>query len=364
MSETKRLLKEGVLFTIGLALVLIAVFAFPTYIFIKSGEYYHFPEVMAKQAEDSRVLFGPAYSDHDQVYKMYGTVNNYSSILVLGGSRAAELRKEFFNESFYNAGIGGAKLSQIRQFLLNVPQDKLPKTIILELAPEALNPNYISAGVTNSQPENLKSLRENALQIYADWIGRKFALQDLKSIGIGLNAKVNQNGFRYDGSYSYSSVMRYGGVNNISHYDYHFREYLTQIKKGTGRMAYSDDVSGPAVDDIRAILNYTSNRGISVIGFFGPYAPTVWQEIEKNKKNYGYLFKLNQTIGKVFDEYGYSLFDFFDPSVLNLSDCEFVDSIHGSEEAYAKITEAMGFMHIGKLQQMLVNSSCLWLAIP
>ena len=114
-----------VLFIVGLLSSLVILF--PAYVLQSAGELKSVDTVCRMQKENSNLLWGCAYVEAKEKYKLTGTKLNQPNVLALGNSRTMPFRKEFFNQgvTFYNAGGGVKIIPQYKVFLENIEDIKI-----------------------------------------------------------------------------------------------------------------------------------------------------------------------------------------------------------------------------------------------
>ena len=145
---------------------------------------------------------------------------------------------------------------------------------------------------------------------------------------IGLNALVNNNGFRNDGSYYYGKIIE----ERLKSKDPIFTDEFDKIRNQDKLYKIDAGVNIEAVARVEDFLKKSRARGVHVVGFMPPYAPSVYDKLKVRRENYGYIFKLEPILNPLFEKYGFHLFNFSDASVVGSSDEEMIDGIHGSEK--------------------------------
>ena len=199
-----------------------ALFVFPLLVQIKSGELLPVSAAINEQlAAQGPLIYGPAYSNQNMYYKLTMAQKISPDILVLGNSKILPFRSGFFSnpKSFYNAGGTLSAMNQYRFFLDKLPN--APKILIFTLDPTYFAPNYKPDDAdiinrlkpTSSFNEDLSIFFHNWLTVYTDYFQKKFTLKQLFSPApglrtIGLNAAINHQGERPDGSYYYGPPKR------------------------------------------------------------------------------------------------------------------------------------------------------------
>ena len=330
-----------------------ALLVFPAWVLLRSGELAALDPaaVAAAQRETGRpALFGPAYSDCALAFKRAAALQSGARVMAVGTSRTMQFRAAFFREpdGFYNAGGAVSQLADYRRFLEDLPRAAQPDLLVVGLDQNFFNPDYVpdQAGDydrrlgTCAKPLDVVLLNWTA--IYAGVVGGRFDVPRLAcgegGDGGGLNALARGNGFRRDGSYRYGAALAdpvgRGGD------DAGFSTTLHLVETGRQRFVRGDRVWGVAVDDVRALLREASARGIRVVAFLPPYAPTVLDAMRRTG-GYDYVERLPRELESTFREAGFPLLDFTDVRPLGATDDEFVDGFHGSERTAARMLGVM-----------------------
>lgn len=338
-------------------LIRLILFIFPLFIYFGSLTYILFlsgelisVERLVKRESNTPLLFGLAYSNADVYVKMQSVLEKNPEVIALGTSRVMQFRSELFKDPtvFYNAGGAVEKLTHLSFFLNTIPEGKEPKIIILGLDQSLFNQNPENHLPDDIQqrlvhPPRFGAVWQNGVTgLVRDYIHGKFEIGDIFSRQhgirkIGLNALVNNNGFRNDGSYHYGKIM----ADPQSNPDYEFANTFARIAKGTQRFQYSKDVSEQSVQELAIFLQKAKERNITVVGFLPPYAHAVYEKMMSMGDNYAYLKKLKGVLDPVFQENGFSLYDFSDLASLGATDKETIDGFHGSGKAYVRLFIAM-----------------------
>jgi len=155
---------------------------------------------------------------------------------------------------------------------------------------------------------------------------------------VGLNARVNDNGFRNDGSYLYGEVIR-APHDLTANPDLDFRSTFRLIDAGFGRFARGERAVPALIDEAVAFVDAALRRGIHVVAFMPPYAPRVWARLRQG--GFGYIDTIAPALRPRLAALGVRLFDFTDPTVLHMGDEAYVDGLHGSETVYLRLLEEM-----------------------
>jgi hypothetical protein len=147
----------------------------------------------------------------DRSYKAELIDMRDAPVIALGSSRVMQFRKEMFISPgmFSNAGGAVPQLDEARRFLLALPREAVPRVIILGLDQNFFKPSWhptLSPEEVAPRQRLLSLLSGEWRKVYTDYITGKFDIRQLssaheESMSVGVNALINQNGFRPDGSH-------------------------------------------------------------------------------------------------------------------------------------------------------------------
>ena len=340
--DAVRVIKKITLFLMPLVLF----FGVSSAILAAAGEMFPVDRVIeAQKNENKLVLFGLAYINPDKYYKIRSVLERKPDVIALGSSRVMQFRSRFFkkNIKFFNAGGGVDSIKHFRHFLNMIPKGREPRVIIIGLDQYFFNHRYDKLAdddideKLSRRPTYLETCRAGC-QVYADYFKKKFTLKGIFGrIGggrIGLNAVINDNGFRNDGSYYYGKIVEHPDDPKIKQ---RFDDVFGRLSGGTNRFEYNRDFSPDAVNELREFLKECRMRNIYVVGFLPPFPHVVYEKMEAMGDKYEYMFKLEPVFRNIFMEYGFGFFDFSDLMALGAADDEAIDGFHGSEKAYLRL---------------------------
>lgn len=326
------------------------VFLFPLFVLFQSGEFLSTSKILEKEnISGEHVLLGKAYVPVPNDFIFRSIEQKKPQVLAVGNSRVLEFRQEFFNEgvSFFNAGSTILHTGDLNRFLDHLSYN--PQVIVLGLEQSYFHPMWNENNMTSIEPSD-SSLNSEAVlnilkKVFLDFFHKKFTLSALFKKNthyqaIGLNAVVNENGSRNDGSHYYGKIIK--NPQDITAEDYQFKDTFDRIEKGERRFEHAQAISSQAVRQLEIFLEACKKRNISVIAFLPPYAPSVWNKMhdEQNKNNYLYISQIEPRLRPLFEKYHFVLRDFSDMSSVT-HDTDFVDGFHGGEKVYARLVGQM-----------------------
>ena len=262
-------------------------------------------------------------------------------ITTLGNSRVLQFRQEFFNNDvvFYNLALSG-NISTYRDWLQSLPASETPAIILMGLEQSFFNPKTSAALSQTFALEGARKTDYLAIlaRSFTDFMSGKFRRRvnsPACARPIGLDAKFNQNGFRSDGSRQNGEIL--ANPLDPGREDFEFKDSFERIDKGVNIFIKGGEVDSARLEELKAFLIETENRGIHIIAFLPPYAPTVYAKMMALGEDYTYLAELDDELKKIFAETRHRYFNFSDAAKFGASDKEFIDGIHGSEKAYLRL---------------------------
>lgn len=329
----KKFLSWAALFFVPVLLVYL-VFGVALY---RSGEWRTEEEIVQRAMDGEDTLMGLAYRDNTFYYKHLGASAKKADLLVLGTSRSMQFASQFFRtDSFYNAGGGAGYPHAYRFFLDTLPEDAIPKTMIL-----VFDQYFFESGWTNvdAWPEldfahYTFDLRFSLPRFIKDWAQGKFRFRDMMHPPeghYGIAAIGRGSGFHADGSYCYGDLMDHPERGS----DVGFHDSFDRIATGTQRFEWASTLYQPSLDEIDKLLQDCYDKGIQVVGIIPPYAPSVYQRMQETGL-YTYMDQLPAALRQLTDAYGFELYDF--TNMPDTRDEEYIDGYHGGDRVYARLT--------------------------
>lgn len=324
---------------------IVIVLIIPIVILKITGE--NFTEINSEIKSKEKYLIGYAYNEMNYNYLKWATVNENQrcSVIALGSSRVLQFRADMFDSTFYNAGYTVSKISDYLPFLKSVSQEKYPKYLILGLDQWEFNVNWDNGRVGKSSSYWMNSFstypkKNIIINVYRDLIDQKYSFDVVNQASvinkIGLNAIVNNKGFRNDGSIYYGSQILKLINDDSSANDYRFSDTYKRIENGNRRFEYGNKVNPIAIEKLNKLLEFCNKKRIKVIGIIPPFADSVFQKMMKTRE-YNYVKNLTQEIEPIFKKYNFEFYNYPSAKSCNVSDTNFIDGFHGGEIVYSKI---------------------------
>tara|TARA_R110002073_G_scaffold72537_1_gene177585 strand:- start:607521 stop:608654 length:1134 start_codon:yes stop_codon:yes gene_type:complete len=340
----KKFLTKTILFFTPILLFLI----FPFYILSVTKEVnFNLDEIdFVKQ----KYLIGYKYEENNYKYlKLKETSKRGAEVLVLGSSRVLQFRDEMFQESFYNAGFTIRGIDEFQKFLKLIPPKDLPKYLIIGLDQWMFNESWDNLEMNSFQKKQFIENGSGSFtpklnklsMVYRDILAKKITISSLSKnrknyTPVGINAWVNETGFRNDGSMYYGKQIKNLIKNSPNSEDYNYADTFDRISEGSRRFQYGSKINNKAVEILNELLDYCHKNKINVIGILPPFADGVYNKM-KESNNYNYIDKLFPEIEPIFDKYSFELYNFNSMKDCNSNDNETIDGFHGGEKTYLKI---------------------------
>jgi len=333
------------------------VFAAPALaILVASDESFVNVDQIASSTSDQPFLVGFAYNEQHYGYLKHQrlTALPRQSVVALGSSRVLGFREEMFNSSFFNAGYTIVSPWDFRTFLDEIPDDKLPRVLILGLDQFMFNsignrhrPPKDSGAWTARPRDDLHTAIRLVPDVYKDLVRGRISVGSVvahaagtgnsdAATPVGLNALINQKGMRNDGSFLYSSQVKQLLNSDPAARDYQFAQTLARVKRQGRRFEAGSDVDQKAVDEINRLLDFCEAKSISVVAFLPPFADAVWQSMQ-DSGNFEYMEKIESALRCHFEEYDFELYAFHSMSDCDSGDQEAIDGFHAGESVYLRM---------------------------
>lgn len=335
-----KFVKNIFLFLLPLLLLIIA--ATPFFLMVKgTGELDPIAENAERQRRNHHCIVGLGYNEQTSYYKLLNANYYKAPILSLGTSRVMQFTDRFFLQQFYNCGGAvGNNYDEYKNFMENL--EYTPEIVIIGLDAWVFNDAWNQGCTVYSEFQEVEEIDRGTISlmkaIAKDWLTKRWSADDLDLYpeNIGFNGRIKDSGFMYDGSYYYGDVYR----DPTSSTDYEFADTKDRIVNNTARFQWGEHIDEDTLIQLENLLSYCKEHNIKVIGFLPPFAPSVYDMMEKSG-NYHYLLEIAPACKEIFDKFDYEFYDFMDGASLEMTDDCFVDGFHGSEIVYGRIIEKM-----------------------
>jgi hypothetical protein len=298
------------------------------------------------QRQDKNSIVGFAYNGASFFpYKKLLVEHDKPDVITLGTSRVMQFRNVLFSTStvFVNAGGAGKNVDDMALFIQTL-QKPYPKIIILGLDKEVLG--SVSRGEDHSSM--YPPLRAATLAVS---MGRRIYLDTLRGLikypqihalsqesgNIGLQAIVHGDGFRRDGSYSYTSI--HNSTERVAYVEQEVATRLHDLEENSPVL--NESVVKNNLEKLHTILHECEEKGITVIGFMPPYPEPLYKNLASNSSYQDLSVKLED----IFSDHSAYLYNAEDITRYGGTPSEFVDGIHATDKMYAKIVLDLARAH-------------------
>jgi len=325
------------------------LFAIPPFLALKISRenYFEIDNVVTRK---KKYLIGYAYNEPNYGYLKWKEVTSKpkQNILAVGSSRILQFRAKMFQSSFYNAGYTIISISEFVPFLKSIPKSKYPEVLIVNLDQWMFNKRSDPLSSGNPIDKWKNSFRKNASattlnNVWQDLLTGKYGYVSLlKTSGekglekIGLNAAVNDKGFRNDGSIFYGDQITKLMNNDSTANDYLYNDTYKRIAAGNNKFEYASEVNPKALFELDNLLKFCAVNNIYVVAFLPPYANKVNEKMQQSG-NYSYMSKIYPAAVSIFKKYGFELWDMTLLGKYGSDDGETIDGFHGGEVTYQKM---------------------------
>ena len=325
------------------------LFAIPPFLALKISRenYFEIDNVVTRK---KKYLIGYAYNEPNYGYLKWKEVTSKpkQNILAVGSSRILQFRANMFQSSFYNAGYTIISISEFVPFLKSIPKSKYPEVLIVNLDQWMFNKRSDPLSSGNPIDKWKNSFRKNASattlnNVWQDLLTGKYGYVSLlKTSGekglekIGLNAAVNDKGFRNDGSIFYGDQITKLMNNDSTANDYLYNDTYKRIAAGNNKFEYASEVNPKALFELDNLLKFCAVNNIYVVAFLPPYANKVNEKMQQSG-NYSYMSKIYPAAVSIFKKYGFELWDMTLLGKYGSDDGETIDGFHGGEVTYQKM---------------------------
>lgn len=347
----------------GLPILLVT--AQPLLILFSSGESFRSVDRILEDSPGRQLLVGFAYNEQNYPYLKYRSLirSQPPAVLALGSSRVLTIREAMFSDRFFNAGYTIQSAADFRTFMQQVPKSHQPEVLLIGLDQWMFNSEW-NAGIqpaagehwTKPAASSVRGALRLTAKVYTDLARGRISLARLSKRPddvrrtdvvsnptverVGLNAKMNNKGFRNDGSFSYGSQVEQLLSGDRKVRDHQFQDTLSRVETGGNRFNFGEEPDGEALLRVRELLDYCRDNGIHVVAFLPPFADRVLDAMQQSGKHH-YMKLIEPQLRPIFDEYGFELYNFSSLSRCGSSDAEAIDGFHAGEVACVRMLREM-----------------------
>lgn len=325
---------------------LIIIFLIPAIYLKMTGENFAPIDDIIKNKDS--YLIGYAFNEENYTYLKEKELEsrNSLSIVALGSSRILQFRDFMFDSSFYNAGYTVSRISDFIPFIKSNLKNKHPKVLLIALDQWMFNEKWDNLSDYSPTKKHFKTVfntnasGKDLLSVWPDILKGKFGPNSLTQYDnlnkIGLNAVINNTGFRKDGS-----IYNGGQIHKLldstdSTNEVIFLDTYSRIETGNRYFEYGNQVNKTALVVLNDLLKYCKKNNIYVVGILPPFADKVNFRLQQSGK-YTYMNQIFPKSNKLFKNQGFELWDMTNLNKFNSNDQEILDGFHSSEVTYLKM---------------------------
>ena len=313
-----------------LFLPIMLILAIPVVCLIKAGEISPYSAYI--HPLENGQLFGLAYSYYDKEYKLSMTNCYKPDVIALGSSRIMTFKENIVNKdyTFYNAGGAVQNIYELNLFMQKCKFN--PKLVFVNLDQYWFNPvcqnqkQEYHSKVYDEPSWELSKVIVSCRDFCYDYLEGKIDMDSLmNSRHIGLNAICKHNGFGRDGTRD-ADMLFY----NPDYIKASYEDTFSRITSGDRRFEYCDHAETEVADAIDMFLGECEKRGIAVMAFIPPYAPSVCRKMWEMGK-FNYMHEIYSLLEPHFKNHkGCYLYDYTDMKGMDIHDYDYTDGFHGS----------------------------------
>jgi hypothetical protein len=300
------------------------------------------PSEAAARQESEDVLFGSALFFRPVPYKLALYKQRKPDVAIVGSSRAIEFVRRGFTTSMVNMG-SMRDMAQIRSLLQSMFAAHRPKLVVLTIDFWWFNSARTEEAV-DLQPDTVGPLSLVQLGQPFLWIGKgRIGVGDFiagalspgyEPSGIGVGAIYDHAGYDRDGAYDYGGNLR----GRVPHIDRGFARTLRRIRETHEHNKFNvrTPLDPAQWDELVEIVGMVEAQGSELILIAPPVSKTVADALAADGAPI-LLHEMNRRLAGI----GHPFFDFHDPTVLESSECEFIDGFHGGRVTYLRMLQAI-----------------------
>lgn len=305
---------------------------------------------------DEDLLWGAAFGQSHDAYKLARVRYTKPDLMILGSSRMTQFRDVMApGARFYNAGQVSDAFSTTFRFLANLYKGHKPKVVILGIDPWWFDParqddcvadrsvcfreidfdyrGLIAAAVGKGfKPRIVVSALRGEVRFEEDFLGHRRP--------VGLRAGTTGQGFRPDGSDQFAAViLNKSFYRQWLGYGYHdgFAYHRRMIETQEGRFSYTGPLPIEVIELSRDILRFNKENGVATIVILPPFPRLIYGVINGSPEQRKYVAEFERKIAEICEDEGVPFFNFHDVRILGISDEHFYDGLHGDEVVFLEI---------------------------
>ena len=313
--DVKKFITTSLYFILFFILISIAITALPLKVFYNYKENYKVNKSISEQFNNNSIVVGYSLSEEKELYKLNMINIKQPELLILGSSRMMQISCDHFDKSCYNAG---GIITVAKDYNLVLDRiETLPEIVIISLAPNYFNTNNPYKQTIEKKLKEkygILTFRDSIMLTYRYLLTKNLSINYKNNIG--LNGIINNQGYRFDGTYQYKTKTH----NNFS-------KSLNYIKNDKDIFTRGDfDIE--FFKDFEKFIIRLNNQNIKIIGIIPPVATVVYTELNKERESYGHIFDQDQYLKSLLQYENFEYYDFFDINSHGFSDDHCIDGLH------------------------------------
>jgi len=328
-------------------IIKLAIFSVPLIVFfipaIITGEYINGGEVAwRQQVENQSIIYGPIAEGRIRFYKAESSRLFKPSVLILGESRAIQVRDFFFNNDVrvYNAGVAANNGADMLHFLDSQDVSAID-TLIMVVSPFTFNASALPVHYPTHTNYTIDATLLSAFDQFTFFYDMLFSDNDifipnlLNTDIIGQNAKSNISGSLNDGSFFYGRELLDEIAGETP--EERMADTLERIENAAGLFSHGQHANPNAIYYLEMLLQFCADNDIYVIGYVPPYAPVANAAMRAKGNAYAYHTEMLEVVPAIFARFDFEFYDYTDVSFLDCTDAHFIDGFHASDVVYLRM---------------------------
>ncbi len=340
----RRFLVRLVVFSLPVVIGMAGILSIGWYV----GAVQPFETIAGLQAEDPSVRYVFRITRQRLLdYKYQSVLVHRPQLLILGSSRALAFRGGFATRcpaALYNAAMPAMPIDEVAPFFEDVlARGVRPDVVLLTLDYPDYNlesdfrrTRRLRAGDAPLRRQVLQNLGHFVFEVALDPQGvRNLPAFDPQAGRYGWQFLLAANPDHYvgDGARVLSDLGEERRAYELARHEYALENRLSFYAPGA-------EVDMDAVQQVDDLLARAAEHDVTVIGVFLPYHSAFYARIF-DEPAYGYIPGTQREIEAVFGAYSFPLYDFSDPTTVDVGDSGFYDGWHMGELNSLKLFAAV-----------------------
>ena len=280
--------------------------------------------------EDTPSLFLSGINQDVFDYKYRFLKRLRAKTVILGSSRATQIRHQFFNGTYYNLGGAIGNVIDLEKYAFSVQSlDRGPTYTVVMIDPWWFNGKSARGLGTPQSDFPLNASLDHLLASIKLFLKGNWLVESSKSKNLGIYSILTGDGYASDGSYHYVQAGR--GI--YSNADIMFNDTKNRIINNKFPFEKS---AVPEPFFLKRLCNALKiiKNNTNVILVAPPFENSIWKMMDLSGE-YNYIRSGYDALESCVEE---KIYTFFSGNDINGSnECEFIDGYHGGEITYGRI---------------------------